>query len=96
MEAYDQPKIIYPVGKHIGIRNLITNQMSFIRQPEYVREIMGLYISTGNSRKNLAVVEKHVRDNSTYVSFYDKISSGQPKCTLNFTEIMYGQSKNRD
>ena len=75
--------------------------MSFIRQPEYIREIMGLYISTGNSRKYLAVVEKHVRDNSSYVSFYDKInnekiSSLQPKCTLNFTEIMYGVSKNKD
>ena len=84
----DQPKVIYPVGKHIGIRDLgPSRQMDFIKAVEYDREITGLYLSGSGNRRFLAVSEKRFGDNSIYLLIYDMKSqnykSMAPKYQIN-------------
>jgi hypothetical protein len=43
--------------------------MKFIRQPDIVKEISSLTLST--NKKMLAVCERHRQDNSTYITLYD-------------------------
>ena len=61
--------IAYPVGKHIGLKNLKTGKMNFIEMREDVREISGLYMSSG--RRYLAVALRLVHDTSPYVVIYE-------------------------
>ena len=60
---------MYPVGRHIGVRNIVTNEMKFIRQNESIREITAMALSP--NKKFLAVCEKHKSDLSAYITFYD-------------------------
>ena len=64
-----KPVIAYPVGRHIGMRNIVTNEMKFIRQPEIVKEITAMALAP--NKKFIAICEKHVDDKSAYLSFYD-------------------------
>ena len=57
LEGTEAPHIVYPVGKHIGIRNLNTNGMMIIKQADEVKEILSLTIS-GGMRRYLAAVER--------------------------------------
>ena len=43
--------------------------MKFIRQPDVVKEISSLTLST--NKRILAVCERHRQDNSTYIALYD-------------------------
>ena len=90
LETFDQPLIIYPIGRHIGIRNVVTNKMHYIRQPDYVQETTGLNLS-GN-RRYLAVQEDRANDLHVYASFYDMKVITNPKLikTVNISELMYG------
>lgn len=92
LEAFDQPLVVYPVGKHLGIRNIMTNKMTFIRQPDQVKEITGLTLST--NRRYLAVNEKRVTDLHAHVTLYDlKQQVTNPKFlkTINISEMVCGQ-----
>ena len=70
-------KIIYPVGRHIGIRNIEDNTMRFIKQNESVGQITGIYVSAdqdkSKSRRHLAVTEQaqNPLDLNVSVTFYD-------------------------
>ncbi len=76
MDATTQ-QLIYPLGRHIGIRNVHTNDMRFIKQPETLREITAMAISP--NRRFLAICERH-RDNlSAFISFYDMKSPDNSK-----------------
>lgn len=90
LEGSSEPLIVYPVGKHIGIRNLANNSMQFIRQPEQVREITGLTISTGGLRRYLAACELRQHDSNVYVSVYDvkNVNALKPPKTINVTELL--------
>jgi hypothetical protein len=67
----EAPHIVYPVGKHIGIRNINTNGMMIIKEPDEVKEILSLTISTGGMRRYLASVERQVHNNFLWVSIHD-------------------------
>jgi len=41
LDGPDQPTIVYPVGRHIGIRNIINNDMKFKQHDT----ITGMYVS---------------------------------------------------
>jgi hypothetical protein len=43
--------------------------MKFIRQPDIVKEISSMTLST--NKRMLAVCERHRQDNSTYITMYD-------------------------
>jgi hypothetical protein len=95
LEAFDQPLVIYPVGKHIGIRNVVTNKMNYIMQPNHIKEVMGLTLST--NRRYLAVHEQRHNDLHCYVSFYDLKVPANPKFmkSVNISELVYGSLKQR-
>lgn len=94
LEGTEDPHIVYPVGKHIGIRNINTNSMKFIRQPDEVKEIISLTISTGGMRRYLASVERQVHNNCLWVSIHDlkNVAAAQSKApkTFNLSEIAFG------
>ena len=75
LEEADQSKLVvaYPVGRHIGVRDLKTNEMKFIRQHENLKEITSLCLSP--NRKFLAVCETQRDDKSAYISCYDMKST---------------------
>lgn len=47
--------LAYPVGRHIGVRDLKSNEMKFIRQSDNLKEITALCLSP--NKKFLAVCE---------------------------------------
>ena len=68
--------VIYPCGRHIGIRNVGTNDMKFIKQAEHLKEITAMALSP--NRRFLAVCERHwntPRAQSAFISLYDLKSS---------------------
>ena len=65
--------LAYPVGKLVGVRDLKTNEMKFIRLSEEIREITAIAVS--NKTKFMAVCETHQDDNAAYITFYDMKSS---------------------
>ena len=93
LESFDQPQIIYPIGKHIGIRNIVTNSMRFLRQSDSVREITSLNIST--NKRYLAVCEKRHGDNNAHISFYDIKNLNNVKFmkSTNMTDMVFGGKK---
>jgi len=95
LEAFDQPLIIYPVGRHIGIRNVVNNKMNYIMQPDYINEITGLNLSS--NRRFLAVQESRHHDLHAYVTFYDLKQVSTPKLmkTVNVSELMYGHLRQK-
>jgi hypothetical protein len=94
LEGTEAPHIVYPVGKHIGIRNLNTNGMMIIKQSDEVKEILSLTISTGGMRRYLAAVERQVHDNQLRVSIHDlkHVAAGpmKPPKTFNLSELAFG------
>jgi hypothetical protein len=66
-------EIIYPVGKHIGIRNLLTQKMRFIKTSDSVRELSQIHVS--GDKRHLAVAEKKKNDKSVYLYVIDLKSS---------------------
>ena len=70
LEGTEEPHIVYPVGKHIGIRTITSNAMMIIK-PDEVKEILSLTISTGGMRRYLAAVERQVHNNFLWVSIHD-------------------------
>lgn len=94
LEGTEAPHIVYPVGKHIGIRNLNTNAMMIIKQSDEVKEVLSLTISTGGMRRYLAAVERQVHDNQLRVSIHDlkHVAAGQmkPPKIFNLSELAYG------
>ena len=65
--------LAYPVGKQIGVRDLRTNEMKFIRQHDNLKEITSLSLSPNN--KFLASCETQRDDKSAYLTFYDMKST---------------------
>jgi hypothetical protein len=47
--------------------------MKFIRQPDIVKEISSLTLST--NKRVLAVCERHRQDNSTYITIYEDVKN---------------------
>ena len=90
----EQPIVIYPVGKHIGVRNLLKNTMTFLTQPESIKEITGMTFNS--SRRYLAVHEKHVGDWHAWITIYDFKQINNPKQfpPINLSELVYGSLKN--
>lgn len=78
LDSLDQPRITYPVGKYIGIRNLIQGQMDFVKPSQdkdkvddNEREIIGLFINHQGSRKYLAICDKDHRNGHIWVNIYE-------------------------
>lgn len=65
--------LAYPVGRHIGVRDLLTNEMRFIRCSDNLKEITALCLSP--NKKFLAVCEIERDDKSAYITFYDMKSA---------------------
>jgi hypothetical protein len=92
--------VVYPVGKHIGIRDLgPTRQMDFIKTVEYEREITGLHMSGYGNRRYLAISEKR-SDNNIYLLIYDLKSNNYkqmvPKYQFNLCDLAYGHHGRRE
>jgi len=71
--------------------------MWFLRQPDFVKEITGLNLST--NRKYLAVNEEQYNDKNAYVSFWNINNLEKPIClrSVNISEIILGTArKNKD
>lgn len=69
LDTSEPSHITYPVGKHIGVRDLGDNSMRFIKQQETLKEICAIALAP--NKRFLAVCERHKGDTSTYLSFYD-------------------------
>jgi hypothetical protein len=71
LEEPDQSRLIlaYPVGRHIGVRDLKNNEMKFIRMSDNLKEITAMAIS--HNHRYLAVCEVHKDDKNAYISFFD-------------------------
>ena len=70
MQDSNHSTIIYPVGKHIGVRNIESNDMRFIKQSDSLKEITAMCFCP--HKRFLAVCEKHYGNNlSAYIAFYD-------------------------
>jgi WD40 repeat protein len=69
MHDSTQSTIIYPVGRHIGVRNIETNDMRFIRQNENLKEITAMCLCP--HKRFLAVCERHKNNLSAFIAFYD-------------------------
>ena len=91
LEEADLSKLVvaYPVGRHIGVRDLKTNEMKFIRQHENLKEITGLCLSP--NKKFLATCETQKDDKSAYITFYDMKSTFY-KNTQNHINVCEGQT----
>ena len=86
-------QLLYPVGKHIGIRDIKdqqTNAMKFIKQQDQIKEITCMCLSP--NKKFLAVCERHKNDQNAYISFYDMRGSGYKphKQSVNIGEMVGG------
>ena len=97
----DQPKVVYPIGKHIGIRDLgPSRHMDFLKAVDYDREITGIYLSGYGNRRYMAVSEKRQGDNNVYLLIYDMKSHNfknlGPKYVINISDVAYGHSRHRN
>jgi hypothetical protein len=94
----DQDYIIYPVGRHIGIRLVGKNNMNFITMGDHVKEITGLTLSNVNPKNNkrfLFVHQTRTTDWHAWVEIYEFSKNfKQPKVlkSLNLSEWMYGHN----
>jgi hypothetical protein len=75
LEESDLSRLVltYPVGRHVGVRDLKTNDMKFIRQSENLKEITAIALSP--NKKFLACCEIQRDDKSAYIQFYDMKST---------------------
>ena len=71
LEEPDQSRLIlaYPVGRHIGVRDIRSNDMKFIRQSDMLKEITAMCLSP--NKKFLAICEVQKDDKAAYIAFYD-------------------------
>jgi len=71
LEEADASKLLlaYPVGRHVGVRDLRSNDMKFIRLGEDLKEVTAVALTP--NKKFLAVCEVVRDDKSAYVAFYD-------------------------
>lgn len=69
LQDSNQSTIIYPVGRHIGVRNIESNDMRFIRQNPNLKEITAMCLCP--HKRFLAVWETHKNNLSAYIAFYD-------------------------
>ena len=82
------------IGKLIGLRNIKTNAMMFIKLHENIKEITAMSLSP--NFWFFVVCEKHKLDHNAYLSFYDikkdnerkSLSIKQIKSSINITEIV--------
>jgi hypothetical protein len=65
----NHPTVIYPVGRHIGVRDAVTNDMRFIKQPDNLKEVTAMSLSP--NRRFLAVCERQYNHLSAFISIYD-------------------------
>ena len=49
--------LIYPVGRHIAVRQTETNEMTMIKEPERVTKITAMALTPEKTRRCLAVAE---------------------------------------
>lgn len=63
LSSFKKLKLVYPVGRHIGIRNLGTNQMRFVKLPNDVKHVTSL---TFNTQKTLLAVAVRNQDLEGY------------------------------
>jgi hypothetical protein len=63
--------LIYPAGRHIGVRNLSTSELDFIREPQNVTHVTAIGISHDKNRRFLAVAEAMENQESPIVSVID-------------------------
>lgn len=91
MEEADQSRLVltYPVGRQIGVRDLKTNEMKFIRQHDNLKEITAMCLSP--NKKFLASCELLRDDKCAYITFYD-MKSTFFKNTQNHINVCEGQS----
>ena len=71
LEEADSSRITfaYPVGKHVGVRDVRSNDMKFIRLSDLVKEVTALTMSANG--KYLAVAETHTNDKCPYATIFD-------------------------
>lgn len=91
-----EPRIVYPVGKYIGIRNLVLGQMEFVKAgnekaDDSEREVIGLYINHQGSRKYLAICDKDNRTGHIWVNIYDHKNKKLMK-QIDITAEVYGSA----
>ena len=91
LEEADSSRLIltYPVGRQIGVRDLKSNEMKFIRQHENLKEITAMCLSP--NKKFLASSELLRDDKSAYITFYD-MKSTFFKNTQNHINVCEGQT----
>ena len=53
----DTNSLIWPVGKHLTVRSLESNEMNFIREPTRVTKITAMAFTPEKNRRFLAVAE---------------------------------------
>jgi hypothetical protein len=91
--------LIYPVGKHIGIRDAATHKMHFIQSDPNVKEITGLTMSN-QQRRYLVVHEDRAHDFHSWISIYDMKNSQIPKNlvnkSFNLSELVYGSLRTKE
>ena len=76
--------IAYPVGRHIGVYNMDSHDMSFIQESETVKKIVAMCISP--NKKYLAVAEC-VSDGTGQVTVFN-VPSEKKMRTLSHVEII--------
>lgn len=86
LETSNQNTIVYPVGRHIGVRNIESNEMGFIRHNENVKEITAMCLCP--NKRYLAVCERQRNNLSAHICFYDMKTSAYKteKTTINVCE----------
>lgn len=67
----DTNSLIWPVGKHITVRSLESNEMNFIREPTRVTKITALALTPEKNRRWLAVAEHIQTECVAQVSVFD-------------------------
>lgn len=63
--------VIFPVGRHLAVRSLDTNEVTFINEPANVTAITTLSISKERTRRFLAVGEYLEKDKTAQVTIID-------------------------
>ncbi|OMJ86865.1 hypothetical protein SteCoe_11496 [Stentor coeruleus] len=69
--------ILYPIGRHIAVRSLDTNDINFIIEPAHVSRITAMTITKEKNRRFLAVAEHIESEKTSVLTIIDlKNSSG--------------------
>jgi WD40 repeat protein len=68
--------VIYPVGRHIALRNPETAEMTLIKQPDRVTKITAMALTPEKTRRFLAVAEQIGAEHVCQISIFD-LKKGQ-------------------